>query len=87
MLAVCAQVHIEWNNGNVCNANEGIPRNMTAIATQLGCVGYVSHQLGKWWVVPFCHSFPREPTIDCVFSFFFKFKTVFAHACDVGTRE
>ena len=48
MLAVCVQVHIEWNNGNVCNANEGIPRNMTAIATQLGRVGYVSHQLGKW---------------------------------------
>ena len=48
-------VHINYITGHVCNAAEGIPREMTSIAAQLKKAGYAAHQLGKW-------SDPTSPT-------------------------
>eukprot|EP00936_MAST-01D_sp_MAST-1D-sp1_P000995 g995.t1 len=41
-------VHIPFGLGNVCNPGDGMPRRMTAIASQLKKASYACHALGKW---------------------------------------
>ena len=39
-----------WNPADPISGFAAIPRNMTGIATKLKSAGYMTHQVGKWYV-------------------------------------